>query len=256
MGQFDRTRRQISAGRPATLSVMRSIAPALLSGLLLAGCCNASRRLDGCPAPCPPGEILCQPSSRAATTVPGPTKAGTLERAHAENIGSAELANDTDNSVDITATFFILDVSGTVLKTVTQTTAVEPHGRWIITGAPWGGQGIGGLQVNSREPTRRTAASKSIVGDLLSRGAITLDSWLPVLGGDGYQEIAYGDHLLYAAGIASEMFAGKGAYSVVAARDFDRARSLVAADAKSRPFVVTDKQVLEWVDRRAKSGLR
>ena len=32
--------------------------------------------------------------------------------------------------------------------------------------------------------------------------------------------------------------------------------SLVTADVKSRPFVVTDKQLLEWVDRRAKSGIR
>lgn len=110
--------------------------------------------------------------------------------------------------------------------------------------------------VNPAAQPQRPPESGSLVATLLARGVITMDSWLPILGADGMEEISHGDHLLYAAGIPSEMFASKGAYSVVTARDFERARSLVTADVKSRPFVVTDKQLLEWVDRRAKLGIR
>ena len=49
------------------------------------------------------------------------------------------------------------------------------------------------------------------------------------------------------------MFASKGAYSVVAARDFNRARSLLLSDPKARPYVATDAQVLVWVERRKAS---
>lgn len=88
---------------------------------------------------------------------------------------------------------------------------------------------------------------------LLSEKSISPDDWLPVLGADGYEEIGYGDRLLYEAGIGSEMFASKGAYSVVAARDFNRARSLLLSDSKARPYVATDAQVLAWVERRKAS---
>lgn len=99
-------------------------------------------------------------------------------------------------------------------------------------------------------------APRVTADSLVASGAITPTSWLPVLGADDLHQISSGDRLLYAAGIASEMFASKGAYSVVAARDFERARALLWADPTSRPYVVTDDQLRAWVERRAKSGLK
>jgi len=89
----------------------------------------------------------------------------------------------------------------------------------------------------------------SIVPSLIENGSITADTWLPVLGGDSYKNIARGSEIIDRAGIASEMFASKGAYTVVAASDFARARELVLADRESRPYVATDEQVLAWVKR-------
>jgi hypothetical protein len=105
-------------------------------------------------------------------------------------------------------------------------------------------------------PRPSPSGDGSVLAALLSKGSITLDSWLPVLGADEYEQIGHGDRLLHDAGIPSEMFASKGAYSVVLARDFERARLLVASDERSRPFVVTDEQLLAWVDRRSSLGLR
>lgn len=104
-----------------------------------------------------------------------------------------------------------------------------------------------------RAPVGASEYSESIVPRLLAEKSITPDAWLPVLGADGYHDIGYGDRLLHDAGIPSEMFASRGAYSVVAASDFNRARSLLLSDPKSRTFVATDVQLLAWLKRREAS---
>jgi hypothetical protein len=110
--------------------------------------------------------------------------------------------------------------------------------------------------VSQAQPPQVPDTPRVTVESLITSGAISPDSWLPVLGADDMYQISYGDRLLYAAGIPSEMFASKGAYSVVTAGDFERARALVMADPKSRPYVVTDAQLRAWVERRATSGLK